>query len=75
MILGALLLSLFSGTGRLLLACLTCLYLGVAMRASVRIALAAADVRYVFVMPLVFLAFHISYGLGAICGLLKLLRF
>lgn len=45
----------------------------VALAASVQIALREHDIRYVFVMPVVFVLLHVPYGLGSIWGLLQLL--
>jgi len=40
---------------------------------SFKIAFREKDIRLFFIMPLVFAARHIGYGLGSIWGLIKLL--
>jgi hypothetical protein len=41
--------------------------------ASLQIALQKRDIRYVFIMPLVFASLHLAYGLGSLGGLFKVL--
>ena len=40
---------------------------------SVKITAKEKDFRYLFVMPLIFATLHISYGLGSLCGVLKVI--
>lgn len=49
------------------------LYLLFTMYFSIQIALNQKDLKYLFLMPIVFANRHISYGLGSIYGLLKVL--
>ncbi|HUS49472.1 MAG TPA: glycosyltransferase family 2 protein [Candidatus Paceibacterota bacterium] len=50
------------------------LYIPVVCYFSLRIALREKDLRYLFLMPIVFADRHIGYGLGSIWGIIKLLR-
>lgn len=49
------------------------LYVPVSLYFSAKIALEEGNIRYFFVMPIVFAARHIGYGLGSAWGLIKLL--
>jgi glycosyltransferase involved in cell wall biosynthesis len=40
---------------------------------STKIALRERDLRYFFIMPIIFVALHIAYGLGSVYGLFKLI--
>lgn len=49
------------------------IYIPVSLFFSFRIALQKKDLRYFFILPMVFAARHIGYGLGSVWGLIKLL--
>jgi len=40
---------------------------------SLKIALRKKNIKYLFIMPILFLSLHLGYGLGSICGVTKLL--
>ncbi len=49
------------------------LYIPLTLYFSAKIAIKEKDLRYLFVMPLVFAVRHFGYGLGSIFGLIKLI--
>jgi glycosyltransferase involved in cell wall biosynthesis len=52
---------------------IVCVYCVANMAASFQIAWRKKDIRYLLVMPLIFLLFHISYGLGSLWGSIEIL--
>jgi len=61
------------GEGEWLLACIVGSYGVVNLAASVDIAWRERDYRYAFVMPIIFASLHVTYGLGSLWGVVRLL--
>lgn len=68
-LIGSLILSLFWDYGLLLLALVLASYFFTALIFSAKISL-KNGFRYIFILPIVFLCLHISYGLGMLWGIL-----
>ncbi len=70
---GNLILSFFSPIFIYIFLIIVAPYLLINFYFSSKIAIQKKDFRYFFVMPLVFVTLHISYGLGSVWGVIKLL--
>ena len=40
---------------------------------SIKIALRKKNIKYLFIMPIIFLSLHLGYGFGSVCGAIRLL--
>jgi glycosyltransferase involved in cell wall biosynthesis len=71
-IFGLAILSFYSSFFKLILILILCGYLTVSCYYSGRIAIRENDYRLIFILPLIFLSLHISYGIGSLFGLIRL---
>lgn len=69
----AVILSLFYPLFLFLLGSIFFLYAGINLLASLQIAIKQKNPLYLFTMPLIFATLHISYGIGSVVGLIKIL--
>jgi glycosyltransferase involved in cell wall biosynthesis len=63
--------SFFSPLGRILFTGIVSAYLFANIYYSARIAMREKDLRYLFILLVVFTSLHVSYGLGSIVGLIR----
>lgn len=68
------LLSFLGNVFLLLFVLAICLYGILNLSLSFGVAIQERKMKYLLVMPLAFVAFHVSHGLGSLCGLVKRLR-
>ena len=68
-------LSIFSFTFLAIFLLMVSSYLSISLYSSIKIALRKKDLRYIFLMPLIFATLHIGYGVGSMVGFLKLVFF
>lgn len=74
-VLGSAILALVWPVGLWVLFGISGAYVAANLAASAQVALRGRDVRYLFVMLVVFASFHTSYGFGSLWGLVKVLAY
>lgn len=72
-LIGSLFLSFFSKIFLWLFFLIGGFYLGANFSFSAMIAFREREIKYLFVIPILFTILHLSYGLGSLCGLMKAL--
>ncbi len=72
-LLGTGLLGIFFSIFFWLFLCIIGLYILISGFFSARVAVKQKDIRFLFLMLVVFAARHIGYGIGSVCGLFKML--
>jgi glycosyltransferase involved in cell wall biosynthesis len=72
-LIGSALLSFFSPIFLRLFLVIFSLYLSINIYFSIKSAIRERNIKYLFIMPIIFSTLHISYGLGSLLGIKKLL--
>ena len=72
-LLGSSILAIFSPAFFYLFLVIVILYFLVNLYFSIKISISAKEWRYLFVLPFIFVCYHLSYGLGSMWGVIKIL--
>jgi glycosyltransferase involved in cell wall biosynthesis len=67
------LLSIVWHFGLILFLSIVCMYSLANLIASLHIVIRERKIRYLLIMPIIFASLHISYGIGSLCGLFKVM--